>query len=330
MSINRYQFKRYEIIDECLQSGNIWSKMQLKERVETELGLPYSERNFYGDIKRMKEEIYDAPIETLRGKGYRYTDPDFSIKNQPLSDADKESLKEVIGLLKQFRGFRYFTGAESIIYKIEESINLSDFSEIQLDVVPDYKGIEHMGKLRDAIRGKQVVMIEYAPFNTDTKKYHNLHPYVLKEYNRRWFVFGYNQKLRRNEIYALDRIEDLHTTSLDYKEPDKEELKNYFRDIYGVTNYKARKPEETILRIKSIRAKYVKTKPLHHSQQVIKETPGFTWFKYYLKESPELITWILGFGKDIKVESPLGLVKKIKDNLGKSLEAYGDKSMENA
>jgi predicted DNA-binding transcriptional regulator YafY len=36
----------------------------------------------------------------------------------------------------------------------------------------------------------------------------------------------------------------------------------------------------------------------------------------------EIKTWILGFGSLVKVLEPAGLVKEIKDDLGKSLKAY--------
>jgi predicted DNA-binding transcriptional regulator YafY len=70
----------------------------------------------------------------------------------------------------------------------------------------DMKGIEHIGTLYDAIIYKKVLKITYLQSFKDKVKL-EIHPYYLKQYNNRWFLFGYNPDRNKYDWnLPLDRI----------------------------------------------------------------------------------------------------------------------------
>jgi predicted DNA-binding transcriptional regulator YafY len=340
MSVTTKQIARYRIIDECLQntmhmpSGShnpddrgIWSIRDLIEAVEdkSDFEITVSDRTIKEDIRRMREDpnlAYYAPIENKHGIGYYYSESDFKITETPLSPAEITVLNDVIGLLKQFKGFKYFEGAEGLIHNIEQRINHSEFLNVQFDVLEGYKGIEYIEPIKKAIKDKTVLKMTYKAFYEEAELSRHIHPYLLKEYNKRWFVYAYTNEYKGEGVYSLDRIIKLEKTTKKYKAPNTNKIIDYFKDIIGVTNYAENKVEEIILKVKRERANYIRTKPIHSSQKIVKESTDYVWYGFKLKPNNELNAWILSFGKDMIVEKPASLASDIKNILQTALNNY--------
>lgn len=58
-------------------------------------------RTVQGDIQIMRSDKlgYNAPIEVYENKYYRYANPDYSIREQNLSDADYQLLEKAVHLI---------------------------------------------------------------------------------------------------------------------------------------------------------------------------------------------------------------------------------------
>jgi predicted DNA-binding transcriptional regulator YafY len=306
----------------------IWSLDDLLEAINRKMDYHVSERTLKEDLKRMKDDIdlaYYAPIENKRGIGYYYADESFKLTEAPLSPVEVEALKDVVELLHQFKGFKYFEGAEGLIYHIEENINKTEFADIQFHVLPDYLGLEFIEPIKRAIRGKRVLKMTYKGFGEEAEIPRHIHPYLLKEYNNRWFVYAYTNEYKGEGVYGLERIKKLEITDKKYRHPNKKKIIAYFKDIIGVTNFEDREVEEIVLRMKRDRANYLMTKPIHKSQKIIKENKEFVWFRFHLKPNNELNALILSFGEDVVVEKPRMLVEEIKKLLSDALKHYAEK-----
>jgi predicted DNA-binding transcriptional regulator YafY len=340
MADTKKQLARYRIINECLTNkGHMpstshnpadmgcWTIKELIDAIyeKTDGEISVSERTIKDDLARMKEDPdlkYFAPIKNKRGVGYYYSDPDYDFTDLPLSPANIDTINEMIGIIRQFKGFKYFENAEGLIYYLEKQVNKSDFKNVQFDVLPDYSGTKHIDPLKKAINNKKVVKIIYQPFYEEAETIFHIHPYLLKEYNNRWFVYAYTNEYGSEGVYALDRIKKVTVTKEPYREPDIQKIIDYFRDIIGVTNYKDKKVETVVLKVSRERANYLITKPVHRSQKVIEENEKYVWFEFKLKPNNELNALILSFGKDMVVEKPASLAREIKSLLQKAYENY--------
>lgn len=104
-----------------------------------------------------------------------------------------------------------------------------------------------------------------------------MHPHLLKEYNSRWFIFGYTQEgteAPKIGNFSIDRICSPIIARRDIvfrKAPDGY-YKNYFKYIVGVT----KEQEDAVPEVFTIRTTdykvhhLVNTKPIHESQKEIK------------------------------------------------------------
>ena len=86
-------------------------------------------------------------------------------------------------------------------------MNDTDRQAILFDSNVDYTGTQYIVPIFNAIHHQTVLGIKYQGFNDPNPYDLELHPYILKQYNNRWFVLGYNQfKESYTWNLALDRI----------------------------------------------------------------------------------------------------------------------------
>ena len=115
MSSNKNALIRYKTIDNCLRNRTkLWTLEDLIDACSDAL-YEYegkydlvSKRTVQLDIQNMRSEKlgYNAPIEVFQKKFYRYSEPDFSIKNIPVNENDIKVMNDAVQILKQFKDFK--------------------------------------------------------------------------------------------------------------------------------------------------------------------------------------------------------------------------------
>ena len=336
MSTNRNAVLRYNTLDKCFSNfGRRYYFDELLEKVNDTLsdfdpttgGI--RTRQLRDDIRFMKSEAgYSAPIEAIMdGKKayYRYEEKDFSINKRPLNRTEAEKLKNAISILQRFEGAPQFEWINELAPMLNDQFGLVGSPEkvMSYDTNIDYAGYDKIQPIFNAIVNKRVLEIEYEPFVEDAHTY-KFHPYHLKQYNNRWFVFGLNTD---NEIHtwnlALDRIQKITELNAKYKSVDFDWEKEYFYDIIGVTRELDKVAEEIVLQFTSETAPYIITKPIHRTQTPPKflENGDMT---VTIKVIPnyELERLILSYGESVKVISPVQLKTKIQNRLKAAHRQY--------
>jgi predicted DNA-binding transcriptional regulator YafY len=147
-----------------------------------------------------------------------------------------------------------------------------------------------------------------------------IHPYYLKEFNNRWFLFGWSDLNKRIEIMALDRMVKISVTSGIYH-PDCFDPDTYFAHLIGVTDPGT--PVEKIqLCFAKDRAPYIITRRIHTSQVHAPCENGNVNIELDLKVNRELLALILAYGDDVEVLAPESLRLTIKVVHQRALEKY--------
>ena len=318
MSSNKNALIRYKTIDNCLRNRTkLWTLEDLIDACSDAL-YEYegkydlvSKRTVQLDIQNMRSEKlgYNAPIEVFQKKFYRYSEPDFSIKNIPVNENDIKVMNDAVQILKQFKDFSIFKEMNGVIQKLEDSVYASKQKAIiHLDKNERLKGLEFIDTLYDAILNKNVLKIEYKSFKARETNYYIIHPQLLKEYNNRWFLITWDEMTYLT--LALDRVISIEKINAEYidKNIDGD---HFFKEVIGVTVSQRNRPMNVIFWIDKNNAPYVKTKPFHHSQEIIEELEDGTVFKISVQINFELERVILGFGESIKIIQPTKLKKKI-------------------
>ncbi|KQB43879.1 putative transcriptional regulator [Flavobacterium daejeonense] len=333
MAINKYQIIRYNRLDRCFK--NLGKEYRIEDLLEAvnEAILDYDSASSGIEIRTLRKDIsfmktaYNAPIEAIRGSNgfyYRYDDIKFSINNSPLNDTEAEQLKNAVSILQRFEGSPEFEWVNEIAPLLNDKFGLKDHSQkvMSLESNIDYKGYEYITPLFNAIINKCVIKVRYEPFNTSEYTI-TFHPYYLKQYNNRWFVFGYNE-FNQNQYWnlALDRINgEIEKTNKDYRE-DTTNWVDFFDDIIGVSKDPEKQVEEVKLLFTKEQAPYVKTKPLHCSQKESILEDGSLEIRIKVILNYELEMRILSFGEKVKVLAPDILVSQIKERILKQLNNY--------
>jgi predicted DNA-binding transcriptional regulator YafY len=284
-------------------------------------------RQLFDDIKFMRDsQGFNAPIESFkdgRKAWYRYSDMSFSINNQPLNEKEAQQLKESLATLSRFKGMPQFEWVDEIKARLEVSFKLKSHEKvIEFEENQYLTGKEHIGVLYDAIINKQVLEIQYHPFKREDPMQLILHPYFLKQYNNRWFLFGRRNDVANMTTIALDRINDIQTVRADYIPNNEINFEEYFYDIVGVSVPNDNTPETILLKIDAESWPYIRTKPIHGSQKVKEQTADYTIIELCLIPNFELESILFSHGETIEVLGPDCLRQRIKDRLVKLNEKY--------
>lgn len=336
MITTKHQLIRYNRLDRCFQNyGREYTIDDLLELVNEAIIEydPKSEgiqiRTLRKDISFMKSESgYNAPIEAIKGSNgsyfYRYTDKNFSINKRPLNDTEAEQLKNAVSILTRFEGSPEFEWVNQLGPLLNDKFGLKnqDKKVMSLESNIDYKGYDYITPLFNAIINKTVLKINYEPFG---KAPYDIifHPYFLKQYNNRWFVFGYNE-FNQNPHWnlALDRINgNIETIAEKYRNDDTD-WQDFFDDIIGVSKDSNKEPEQIKLIFSKEQAPYIQTKPLHWSQKNRILEDGTLEVRIKVIINYELETRILSFGEKVKVMEPEALVIKILDRVKQQIKNY--------
>ncbi len=335
MPTNKNALIRYKTIDTCLQNrARKWTLIDLLnacaetlceyEGIDTGLSL----RSVQADIQVMRSEKlgYEAPIVVVDKKYYTYGDPNYSITKKPLSQRDLQQLTQINALLKQFKGFHYFDEMSTLLHKLEDKI-MSEHSKsrplIYFERNDHLKGLSFLDQLLKSIHERKVVKIVYQSFSQSRAISYFFHPWYLKEFRNRWYVFG----VRDMEHYtilnlALDRIQSILVLENSiYRKDEGFDLEEYLAPVIGVTVNNV--PYETVIfEADAQTAPYIETKPIHHSQAVESLPHGGARFTLRIKVNYELEKELLSFGEHIVVQSPIVLKERIEERLNKALGQY--------
>ena len=338
MPVNKNALLRYKTIDNCLRNtARQWTLDDLIEACSDAL-YEYtgkddlvSRRTVQLDIQKMRssELGYDAPIEVYDNKYYRYSDPEYSITSTPLSENDIRQMGEVVGVLKQLSGFAGFSGMEDIVGRLEDHLCVVKHNRkpvIYFDSNDRLTGISFMTPLYDAIVAKQPIVITYQSFKASEPHDIRFSPYILKEYNNRWFVFGRGEKDRQVVNLALDRIISIRPDPEGkFREDRSFDPDTWFDDIVGVTKRKVFTGDSERVRFVATPywAPYIETKPIYKSQFVAeRREDGSVTFQLNVIPNFELEKAFLEYGDGVKVLSPQHFVSQIKKRIIRAAKAY--------
>lgn len=336
MPINKAARFRFEIIDECLRNqARKWSKAELlryvNRRLERHFGpeAAISASQLRYDLEGMQTE-YGAPVEMYRdGRSYyyRYEDPSFSIKALPVEEEDLAKLNNAVQLLRQIKGFTIADDMAEIVNRLESRYKFSNAGEvpvISFENAPEMQGVENLEDIYHAILRKNVLKIRYQSFRSREERTWHIHPYLLKEYGHRWYLLGYTQEKESVGIFALDRMKEIRVARTAYVPNSFVNAEDYFRDVIGVTVF-SNQPIETIeLEFSTTLSPYVRTKPLHHSQQILQQDEeGRLRIQLQVAINPELLSLLLSYGSEVKVLCPAALAMQIRDTATAVCQQYG-------
>lgn len=198
--------------------------------------------------------------------------------------------------------------------------NLSLKGRILVDQIPS--GRDHLTTILEAMKENRVVNIVYKAFWYSRSFEISVEPYCVKLFENRWYMLGHNLSKDTIRLYGLDRIESIEVTKREYKLPKDFSASDYFSNYFGIVTDDRVKPERIVLRASKDHTPYLKSLPLHHSQELIEDNGEYADFSLYLAPTYDFIMKLLHSGGMIEVISPSSLRKAIKGWISDMYDLY--------
>ena len=333
MPTNKNALLRYQILDRCF--SNRYRKYTIEDLVDAVnealydmYGSEVSMRQVRDDIKYMRDRLsYNAPIEAVPFDGkrcyYRYSDPNYTIFNNELTTEEVTKLCSTINMLGRYRG-----GAnrwlEEVISNLELRFGIKTNREhvVAFEQNEQLRGLEFLSELIDSAINHQPLNLLYRTYNGKETNI-VIHPYHVKQYNNRWFLFGLEQTPNGDRIAnrALDRIVKFSKANVPFVPNTSIDFSTRFDDVVGVTIPDDDVQKETVvLKFEPDRFPYVVSKPIHHSQKVLSEED--CTLQIEVRPNKELESVIFSYFPHVEVLEPAILREQFKEKISKNLKKY--------
>ncbi|NLX66482.1 MAG: WYL domain-containing protein [Bacteroidales bacterium] len=335
MATNKHATIRYHALDQCF--SNPGRKYYIEDLIEACNNALYEytgtldgikRRQIFDDIKFMEsEQGWSIPLDKVReGKRvyYRYSDKNFSIKKQAINESEANQLKETLSILNRFKGMPQFDWMEEMLVRLESTFNLKTTINpiIDFEQNPYLKGLNFFSELFNAIHYRKVLNVCYQSFKQENPIEICLHPYFLKQYNNRWFLFGLNETKNSISNLALDRIIEVNEVNKQFIENEIIDFEEYFDDVVGVTVTENQKPIKILLQISNELFPYIESKPIHGSQKIKERTSESVIIELTLQLNYEFISLVFSYGEEVTVIEPEELKTIIKTKAEKVFKNY--------
>ncbi len=337
MPITRSAFQRYRIIDEIISRyPRQFSKQRLFEVCQDKCGIR-SMSSLEKDIQRLRED-HDAPIAyDKRRNGYYYTDPQFRLLRLMLSPDDMEALDYAREVLTATQGASVAGELANALQRVRQSLDI--IREVKSEplmrriVYVEERVLggnrQYVPVLIRAINQNRQITFRYHKHEIPvgeaptTEKLRTLHPILLREVADSWYVIGYDEPTGKERTFALDRMSDLDI-SLDLCNVPPVVLENVselFEHIYGITDSSG-PVEEILLSFSPLFGRYVKAKPIHQTQEVVRDTDDECVVRLRLAPNRDLLMHLRSYGEHLTVLQPATLVRAVQESLQATLNHY--------
>lgn len=293
-------FNRYIwLIDLIYSAGYItreeidrrWSRASLN--FDHESMIP--ERTFHR-YKDAIQEMFQIDIRYNKSRGYY-------IENT--EDIQRDELRQ------------WLIGTFAVENLIGESSELR--RRILLEDIPS--GQRHLTPIIEAMRDGVKIRIMYQSFHSAEPSTFILAPYCVRVFRQRWYVLGTSEKGKELRLYGLDRILNTERTITPFVLPQNFDAEAFFANGYGVT-VDERKPEIVRISVDAYQANYLRSLPIHPSQEETERNNDYSVFQFFIVPTYEFIKELLSYGGTLEVLSPKWLRKEMKQEARTMNEIY--------
>lgn len=324
MPVNKDQMLRYRILNACFKdTSRLYDINSLVECCQREMMKKYdksvSKRSVHNDIQKLQYEPYNVEFdEELRKQHYyRYADTTFNLAVvEDLSPRERTALHDTVEYLRPLcddpdTSTPQMRWMFMSLQRLESGKSLAEESSyVEFENNESLAGMGNFNMLLECVLNRQPVTLRYQSFRSKTPRDINVHPYLLKQYNTRWYLVATPEGYDTLATYPLDRIYTAKIWKAKYH-PCTVDIRHFFDDTIGVTVDLQSRAEKIVLRVNAARYPYIETKPFSERQKKIGESGGMVTITFPMKINKELISKILSFGSDIEVVEPHDLRREI-------------------
>ncbi len=268
-----------------------------------------------------------------RTKTFNYRDSGFSIIPFLTGEMTDGEFRKLSKAIRKLKGVLNDTTFDEVCFTVFSRVAADYGKGLQCVEYEDnrrLKGRQYRPLIYNAIVEKLSLKIRYRDFEGVEYEY-EFHPYLLKQYNERWFAFGLSPDFDNNPYVnvPLDRLLAPPEPIGHYEESVPEDYLDYFSSIVGVTRYTDRPVEHIVIRIYDPESwGRAVTKPLT-TQKVVEEYDSASrvgTLSLDVVPNEELFSKILSWGRNVEIVSPSRIRKRMRKIVEALAERYADET----
>jgi len=292
--IKKLQSNPYSTFEEI--RGYIFHKLEYMQMMDDNLVMGVSIRTFQRDIREIRN-MFGIDITYCRSqKGYYILQTEMENMN-----------------------FQRMMEAFDIFNSLNLAKDLQPY--IHLEKRRAY-GTENIFGLLHAIRIRNRIAFTYHKFWDESTGKRITDPYALKEFKNRWYLIARDTGDGRVKSFALDRLSELEFTGDIFDYPKGFDIEEKYRHFFGIISPFNQKPEKVVLSFEPLQGRYIKSQPLHHSQNILKDTDKELRIQLNICITYDFIQELLSHGDRVRVVEPAGLVSEIRKVYINTLNSY--------
>ena len=203
---------------------------------------------------------------------------------------------------------------------VEAFRNVKGKKNIMLFEQRKSRGLHWINGLVHAITHQKIVTLKYTKFWEGVSHDKVLEPYAVKEFKNRWYLLAHEKNDEKFflKTFGLDRISELEIAPSSFK-PKQYEIEKDFENSFGIISTLDETPEEIVLSFDADQGKYIKTLPLHHSQEILVDDDKEFRIKLILVPTFDFEREILSLGSSVKIISPESFKKSMRKEVEEML-----------
>jgi predicted DNA-binding transcriptional regulator YafY len=163
----------------------------------------------------------------------------------------------------------------------------------------------------------------YHKYWEEQPTFRNVEPLALKEFKNRWYIVAKDLKDNKIKSFALDRLSGLEISKKHFQFPEDFDVNHYYKHCFGIISpEEGQQLQEVILSFDPYQGKYIKSLPLHESQEILKDNDIELLIRLNLYITHDFLMEILSLGEYVKVIQPENLIGDLKSTFKKVLKQY--------
>lgn len=285
--------RRYSLLLETLSAKAFPTFRDFQKRL-ADAGFEVSHRTVQRDLEQIRVEFGMEIVFDRAKNGYRVDEA---------SSLDVDSFLRILQL---------GSTADLLIRSLAESRDTLQYVDVEDS--GQLRGIEHLPTLLGAIRDRQVIRIDYGFFGTGEIRTYILEPYLLKEYQRRWYAVAMAEGKSGYRTFGLDRIRHLEPVGRTFERDTSTDPKAPFRHTIGL-NYSVDEPQRIRISCTRLQAEYLDALPIHPSQKKLSHSDTDVEYSFHVVPNYEFTQRLLMMTGEMTVLEPDSLRTMMADVL---------------
>lgn len=184
------------------------------------------------------------------------------------------------------------------------------------------QGTDNLYGLLHAIKNKLQIKFTYQKFWEDESSERTAAPYGLKEFKNRWYLMAKDSIDGHIKSFGLDRLSQLEITNKTFEFIPGYNIEDSYQYCFGIMSPNDEEPQDIILSFNPVQGKYIKTLPLHETQQILIDNEVELRIQLRLRFTHDLLMELLSYSDNMKVLQPQSLINEIKLAHQKAYEQY--------